>query len=95
MKAKYITPFTDLGDKHLEDFETIPTIFRDEVFMQAFEEGKLPKFGENELDSYERSLKYYRDLKGVIDTAYDDGKIERSIEMAVLMKQDSEPIEKP
>jgi predicted transposase/invertase (TIGR01784 family) len=28
------------------------------------------------LDKYENSLKVYRDLKGVIDTAYLDGKLE-------------------
>jgi predicted transposase YdaD len=28
------------------------------------------------MDSYENSLKVYRDLKGVIDTAFDEGKAE-------------------
>jgi hypothetical protein len=39
-------------------------------------------------------LKIYRDLKSVIDTAYDEGKIEGKIEMARIMKLDNEPIEK-
>jgi hypothetical protein len=59
--------------KHLEDFQTIPTIFADEVFTQAFEKAELAKFGQIELDIYENSLKTYRDLKGVIDTAFDEG----------------------
>jgi predicted transposase/invertase (TIGR01784 family) len=80
--------------KHLEDFQTIPTIFADEVFTQAFEKAELAKFGQAELHSYENSLKSYRDLKGVIDTAFDEGKLERSSEMAKLMKGDNEPIEK-
>jgi len=62
--------------KHLEDFQTIPTIFKDEVFTQAFEKAELAKLDQKELDSYENSLKNYRDLKGVIDTAYEDGKLE-------------------
>jgi predicted transposase/invertase (TIGR01784 family) len=62
--------------KHLEDFQTIPTIIADEVFNQAFEKAELAKFGQAELMSYENSLKTYRDLKGVIDTAFDEGKIE-------------------
>jgi predicted transposase/invertase (TIGR01784 family) len=62
--------------KHLEDFETIPTIIADEVFKQAFEKAELAKFGQTELANYENSLKIYRDLKGVIDTAYFDGKAE-------------------
>ncbi len=35
--------------------------------------------GQLELDSYENSLKTYRDLKGVIDTAFDEGKLEGKI----------------
>jgi predicted transposase/invertase (TIGR01784 family) len=34
----------------------------------------------------EQSLKVYRDLKGVIDTAFDEGKIEGKIEVARKMK---------
>ena len=77
--------------KHLEDFQTIPTIFRDEVFTQAFEKAELAKYGQADLDNYENSLKTYRDLKGVIDTAFDEGKsegkLERSIEVAKSAKQ--------
>jgi predicted transposase/invertase (TIGR01784 family) len=62
--------------KHLEDFQTIPIIIADEVFIQAFEKAELAKFGQTELANYENSLKIYRDLKGVIDTAYFDGKAE-------------------
>ena len=66
--------------KHLEDFQTIPSIFNDEVFTQAFEKAELANLGQAELDSYENSLKIYRDLKNVIDTAYDEGKSEGKLE---------------
>ena len=70
--------------KHLEDFETIPTMFKDEVFTQAFEKAELAKFGQTERDNYESSLKVFRDNKAVYDyakqTAYDDGKMEGKIE---------------
>jgi len=87
--------------KHLEDFQTIPSIFSDEVFSQAFEKAELAKFGQTELASYENSLKTYRDLKGVIDTAFDEGKnegkiegkIERDIEIAKSLKNLKVPIE--
>ena len=62
--------------KHLEDFQRIPEIFQDEVFTEAFEKAELAKFNLTELDNYENSLKSYRDLKGMIDTAFDEGKIE-------------------
>jgi predicted transposase YdaD len=39
-------------------------------------------------------LKIYRNLKGVIHTAFDDRKLERSIEMARIMNAEGEPIEK-
>lgn len=80
--------------KHLEDFQTIPTIIADEVFSQAFEKAELAKFGQAELMSYENSLKTYRDLKGVIDTAFDEGKLEGKLEMAKFMKSENEPVEK-
>jgi predicted transposase/invertase (TIGR01784 family) len=80
--------------RHLEDFQTIPTIFKDEVFTKAFEKAEIARFDQTEIDSYENSLKTYRDLKGVIDTAFEEGKKERGIAMAKLMKEDNEQIDK-
>ncbi|MEY4109718.1 MAG: hypothetical protein RLZZ46_72, partial [Bacteroidota bacterium] len=84
--------------KHLEDFQSIPGIFSDDIFNHAFQKAELAKLGQAELSSYENSLKVYRDLKGVIDTAFDEGKIEGKIEgkneMARLMKAEGEPMEK-
>ena len=73
--------------RHLEDFQTIPSIFSDEVFNQAFEKAELAKFGQTELANYENSLKIYRDLKGVIDTAFDEGKLEGKLETAKSLKK--------
>jgi predicted transposase/invertase (TIGR01784 family) len=66
--------------KNLEDFQSIPSIFSDEIFEKAFEKAELAKFGQEEMDKYESSLKVYRDLKGVIDTAFIDGRSEGKIE---------------
>ncbi|MEP6514373.1 MAG: hypothetical protein ABJA79_10915 [Parafilimonas sp.] len=38
-------------------------------------------------ESYESSLKEYRDIKGYIDTAFDEGKIEGKIEVAMSLKE--------
>ncbi len=63
--------------KHLEDFQNIPAIFQTEVvFMEAFHKAELAQLGEADLQHYENSLKVYRDLKNVIDTARDEGKQE-------------------
>ena len=54
--------------------------FTDFGFKKIFGgKAELAKLGQVELDSYENSLKTYRDLKGVIDTAFDDGKLEGEI----------------
>ena len=83
--------------KNLEDFQSIPSIFSDEIFTKAFEKAELAKFGQGDLDSYENSLKIYRDLKGVIDTAFDEGKQEGKeegrIEIAKSLKENGVPIE--
>jgi predicted transposase/invertase (TIGR01784 family) len=73
--------------KHLEDFQTIPVIFTDDIFTQAFEKAELAKLGQVELDKYENSLKVYRDLKGVIDTAFEEGKLEGKLEIAKALKK--------
>lgn len=66
--------------KHLEDFQNIPEIFEDSIFMKAFETAEIAKFGQAELESYEYSLKIFRDNKAVyeyaVDTAFDEGKLE-------------------
>ena len=48
-------------------------------------------YGAAERGKYESSLKIYRDLKGVIDTAFDEGKLEgkleRTLEVAKQLKE--------
>jgi predicted transposase/invertase (TIGR01784 family) len=66
--------------KNLEELENIPAIFKEEVFVQAFEKAELSKLGPAEMDKYEMNLKVYRDYKNTIDTAFDEGKIEGKIE---------------
>jgi predicted transposase/invertase (TIGR01784 family) len=59
--------------KHLESFESIPGILKEEVFLKGFEIAEIANFDEKELAEYEESLKHYRDLKGVIDTSFEEG----------------------
>lgn len=47
---------------------------------KAFEKAEISNYTESERRDYEDSLKVYRDLKGVIDTAFDEGKLEGLIE---------------
>ena len=81
--------------QNLEDFQSIPALFHDDIFTQAFEKAELAKLGPAELDRYEGSLKVYRDLKAVVDTAFGTGKtegraegrVEEKLEMARKMMQ--------
>ncbi len=66
--------------QHLEDFQAIPALFGDEIFRQAFERAKLANLGPAERDQYEDSLKVYRDLNAVVDTAFGDGRAEGKAE---------------
>lgn len=63
--------------KHLEDFQSIPAIFSDSIFIDAFGKAELAKFNLIELESYEQSLKVFRDNKATFEyaqeTAYREG----------------------
>jgi predicted transposase/invertase (TIGR01784 family) len=74
--------------KNLEDFQNIPTIFRGEtIFNQAFDKAELSKMNNVEWESYEASLKEYRDMKGYIETAFEEGEIRGEIRGEILGKQ--------
>ena len=60
LKEKYVNPLTDFGFKKLSSFEA----------------AEIARFSPEEREAYEDSLKYYRDLKNVVDTARDEGKEE-------------------
>ena len=83
--------------KHLEDFQNIPEVFKDEIFEIAFEKAEIAKYTENERNEYEQSLKIYRDLKGAFDSAFYDGKIEginyRNNEIAKSLKENGVSID--
>ncbi len=53
-----------------------PQALQNRVFQKLFEAAEIAKFTPDEKNKYEESLKYYRDLNNVIDTAFDEGKAE-------------------
>jgi predicted transposase YdaD len=66
--------------RHLAELDDIPSVLQEAVFLQLFEAAKIAKFTTIERQAYEDSLKYYRDLKNVTDTARDEG-VEQGIEI--------------
>ncbi len=59
--------------KHLEELQSIPQLFRDEVFIQAFETAAIAQMSLSEWEQYEGSLKSYRDEINTVQTARQEG----------------------
>ncbi|RWX49022.1 hypothetical protein VT98_10871 [Candidatus Electrothrix communis] len=62
--------------RNLNRLERIPDTLREQVFDQLFDSAEIARFTPDQVRSYEKSLKYYRDMKNSLDTAFDEGKEE-------------------
>ena len=62
--------------RHLHELDEVPSRLREKIFLSLFEKAQIARFDPEERTAYESSLKYYRDLKNVIDTARDEGREE-------------------
>lgn len=62
--------------KNLNKLDRIPDKLREQIFDKLFETAEISKFTQEQIRSYEDSLKYYRDLKNSLDTARDEKAIE-------------------
>ncbi|MDZ7881046.1 MAG: Rpn family recombination-promoting nuclease/putative transposase [Saprospiraceae bacterium] len=73
-------------DKWLYVLENLPNLqkrphqLQETIFDRLFETAEIAKFSSQEKEQYEDSLKTYRDLKNVIDTAFDEGESKGKIE---------------
>jgi len=76
--------------QELPHLQNRPKALQERVFQKLFEAAEIAKFTPDEKNKYAESLKYYRDLKNVVDTSFDEGKAEgkdeRNIEIALQMK---------
>ncbi len=69
--------------KNLETFTVLPEIFKNDiVFIEAIEKAELSKMSEEALASYYSALKAYRDNIATNNTAKEEGKIEKQLEIA-------------
>ena len=62
--------------RNLNKLDRIPDKLKELIFDKVFETAEIAKFTQDQVRSYEDSLKYYRDIKNSLDTARDEGKIE-------------------
>jgi predicted transposase/invertase (TIGR01784 family) len=79
--------------QNLENIEHIPIHLRESVFEQAFAVAEIACFNPQQLEDYENSLKYYRDLKNVIDTASSEAE-ERGLEKGIEIGKEQEKLQR-
>jgi hypothetical protein len=73
--------------KNLAELSDRPQSLQEDVFNELFDVAELANFSSIELDSYQASLKYYRDLNNVVDTSREEGRAEGRVEGRVEGKQ--------
>jgi len=59
--------------KHLSELSERPNPLQEDIFNQLFDVAEIANFSAMERDSYQNSLKYYRDLNNVVDTSRQEG----------------------
>ena len=62
--------------KHLPYLQNRPAALQERIFQKLFEAAEIARFDPVEKNRYEESLKYYMDLKNVVDTSFEEGKEE-------------------
>ncbi|NBC09301.1 MAG: Rpn family recombination-promoting nuclease/putative transposase [Bacteroidetes bacterium] len=79
--------------RHLSELQDRPQQLQDRIFQKLFDTAEIAKFSPEERVAYEESLKYYRDIKNVVDTSREEGKEQRTLEIARELKKNGIPIE--
>lgn len=83
--------------RHLSELQDRPQQLQDRIFQKLFDTAEIAKFSLEEREAYEESLKYYRDIKNVVDTSreegIEEGKEERTLEIARELKKNGIPID--
>lgn len=81
--------------KNLNQFREIPSVLQERIFRKVFDIAEVSNLNEEEMKTYEASLKDKRDWKNAIDTAMEEGvklgeqkeRKRKSIEIAKNLKQ--------
>jgi predicted transposase/invertase (TIGR01784 family) len=62
--------------RHLAELTDRPLPLQEGVFPELFAAAEIANFSPNEQETYQNSLKYYRDMNNVVDTARQEGRQE-------------------
>jgi predicted transposase/invertase (TIGR01784 family) len=74
--------------KHLAELNDPPSPLQEAVFTELFEVAEIANFSPLEQETYQNSLKYYRDLNNVVDTSREEGRAEGRAEGRVEGRQE-------
>jgi predicted transposase/invertase (TIGR01784 family) len=58
--------------RHVSRLDGIPAALQERIFEEAFRTAEIAQFNQGEAREYEASLKYYRDMQNVVDTAIEE-----------------------
>jgi len=77
--------------RHLSDLQERPKALQERVFNKLFQAAEIANFSKEEKEAYEESLKHYRDIKNVVDSSKEEGRlegIEQGIEQGKVKESD-------
>jgi predicted transposase/invertase (TIGR01784 family) len=66
--------------RYLAKLQERPHALQERIFQKLFAAAEIAKYSREELEIYEESLKYYRDLNNIVYSAKVEGKVEGKIE---------------
>jgi predicted transposase/invertase (TIGR01784 family) len=66
--------------RYLAKLQDRPYALHERIFQKLFAAAEIAKYSREELEIYEESLKYYRDLNNIVYSAKVEGKVEGKIE---------------
>ncbi len=66
--------------KHLAKLSDRPNPLQESIFSDLFAAAEIAKYTQAKQNSYQNSLKYYRDMNNIFDTSRQEGKEEGRIE---------------
>ena len=108
-KERYINLFTDYGFKKIFGEEPNKNLLLDflnellkeeqgeirkQAFEQLFDTAEIARFTPDQVRSYEKSLRHYRDMKNSLDTAFEEGRQQRELEIAKALLIEGEPVDR-
>ena len=74
--------------QHLAELSNPPSPLQETVFSKLFEVAEIANFSPTEQQTYQNSLKYYRDMNNVVDTSREEGRIEGKEEGRIEGKEE-------